>query len=430
MYDDELVKTQTTKATPNGFSRKEASIKPKSKVLISYSHEDCAMANDAVTFLRKLDVEVKIDRELLKAPDPIGETLRTQIQDCDGCVLLLTENSVNNRWCNVEAGAFWGAGKPVIIFNPTGIECRGPFLDIKQARTLEEIERAVKGLELQAKPFATITVQEAIKIIEASVNSSIGVWSNDLAQVRDHLPAINRLVKYVEVQNNFLPHHAAVLTKITDIVKRTPKKLMFAFDVPSFGSISAENEYRECCDALDIYTSKKEWDLTILLLPADVGSNIVKTEFTDLQCQLKAWVEDIQALRRFQIYAQKAGQHGHRKFEIRWLCVNRDANGTPSCLHSMPLNVWVMNDEEAVSSTVIDSYHPTSTNTVGAGSQVGEIGFSTRNPDMVRFLSEIVEKYANNIDETMTLESQIAASEEMKSRLERLLSVQDNGSDR
>lgn len=388
-------------------------------VILSYCTKDRELMKDLVTFIRTLQVDLRIDDEILLPANRISDRLREEIENCHGCVWLLTENSLNSRWCPVEVGAFWGAGKPVIIYNPSGLNYDGPFSDIKQARNLDDVKRALNGLEVRGKTLASVTVEEASQIIEKGLNSVAKGLSEELSVFREHLPAVRHMAKYLEIQNTFLSSHEEVLSKITQMVEREPKKLTCAFDVPSFGSISAEREYRICCDAFDMYVAREQWDMTILLLPADVGVNIVNTEFKELQKRKQAWVEDIHALHRFQGYEQRAGQRGNRRFKIGWLAINRDSNGTPLGLHSMPLNIWISNDDEAVFSTVIDNYHPTSANLTTTGSQVQEIGFSTRNPDMVRFLIEIMEKYTQNIDEGMTLDNQIAASEEVKSRIER-----------
>ncbi|MCA1565886.1 MAG: toll/interleukin-1 receptor domain-containing protein [Acidobacteria bacterium] len=386
---------------------------------LTYCAKDSKAARDLVTFMRSLGITLKFDEEILLPANPISDRLRDEIERCDGCVWLLTENSLASRWCLVEAGVFWGAKKPVIIYNPFALDYDGPFKDLKQARSLDDIKRSLEGLKVQSKPLAAVTIEEASQILEKGLTSLAQSVSQELSVFRDRLPALDHIAEYLEVQDNFLSNHAQVLRKITRMIERAPQKVRWAFDVPSFGSISAEREYRICCDAIDMYIAKEEWDITIMLLPADVGVSIVNTEFSELKKRRQAWVEDIQALHRFQGYQQRAGQRGNRKFQIGWLAVNRDSNGVPLGLHSMPLNIWIANDDEAVFSTVIDNYRPTGTSSPTEGSQVQEIGFSTRNPRMVRFLSEIMEKYAQNIDESIKLDDQIAVSEKVKLRIER-----------
>jgi hypothetical protein len=388
-------------------------------VFISYSSQDEETVKDLVTFLRSLGVEVKIDEEILRPSNPIGETLREQIQCSDACLFVLTENSLKSDCCLLELGAFWGAGKTVIIHNPSGVSYRGLFGDYKQAKNLAEVKRAVRGLDLGTKTFANMTDQEAAKVIEASVKSGLNDFGKVVAQFSDHFPALHRIIEHLDVQSYILGGHAPVLSKVTENLRRGPKKVTWASDVPSFGSISAAEEYCRCRDAFETYIATEEWDITILLLPADVGVQIVNTEFKEIRRQRKAWKEDIEALQRFRRYAQRARERGRRKFNIGWLAMRRGQDGAPSCLHGMPINIWIFDDDEAVVSTVINNYKPTGGNHAGAGPQ--EIGFSTRNKDMVRFFREIVDKYEQNIDETMTLANQLAASKLARARILRSL---------
>jgi hypothetical protein len=46
----------------------------------------------------------------------LADQLREAIRICDACVFLATKRSVESRWCMAELGAFWGAGKRVIVF--------------------------------------------------------------------------------------------------------------------------------------------------------------------------------------------------------------------------------------------------------------------------------------------------------------------------
>ena len=47
---------------------------------------------------------------------PLAEQLRESIRDCEACVFVATHNSVSSTWCAAELGAFWGAGKNVMIY--------------------------------------------------------------------------------------------------------------------------------------------------------------------------------------------------------------------------------------------------------------------------------------------------------------------------
>jgi len=47
---------------------------------------------------------------------PLAEGLRVAIEECHVCIFLATARSLESRWCLAELGAFWGAGKKVIIY--------------------------------------------------------------------------------------------------------------------------------------------------------------------------------------------------------------------------------------------------------------------------------------------------------------------------
>jgi hypothetical protein len=46
----------------------------------------------------------------------LSEQLRQAISDCGQCVFIATRRSIESQWCLAELGAFWGAGKTVILF--------------------------------------------------------------------------------------------------------------------------------------------------------------------------------------------------------------------------------------------------------------------------------------------------------------------------
>ena len=50
----------------------------------------------------------------------LADQLRESINLCWACVFVATHNSVNSAWCAAELGAFWGAGKDVILYIADG----------------------------------------------------------------------------------------------------------------------------------------------------------------------------------------------------------------------------------------------------------------------------------------------------------------------
>lgn len=41
--------------------------------------------------------------------------MRRHVNACDACIFLCTASSLSSQWCQAELGAFWGAGKPVVV---------------------------------------------------------------------------------------------------------------------------------------------------------------------------------------------------------------------------------------------------------------------------------------------------------------------------
>ncbi len=85
------------------------------KAFISYSFLDQSKFDDLVKTLGVEDVAYWNSEEIA-AGQPLRDKLREAVTKCAACVFLATENSINSGWCLAEAGAFWGAGKPVIVY--------------------------------------------------------------------------------------------------------------------------------------------------------------------------------------------------------------------------------------------------------------------------------------------------------------------------
>jgi hypothetical protein len=86
-----------------------------SQVFISYSHEDKALYTALCLALDGVGV-LRSDVSKLALGQPLAEGLRAAIEECDMCVFLATARSLQSRWCLAELGAFWGAGKKVIVY--------------------------------------------------------------------------------------------------------------------------------------------------------------------------------------------------------------------------------------------------------------------------------------------------------------------------
>ena len=46
----------------------------------------------------------------------LREQLRLAVEQCAVCIFVATRKSITSSWCGAELGAFWGAGKPIVVY--------------------------------------------------------------------------------------------------------------------------------------------------------------------------------------------------------------------------------------------------------------------------------------------------------------------------
>lgn len=85
------------------------------RVFISHASEDRTKCDAVRQALEDANLNPWTSQQLL-AGEHLRESLRAAIERSDACVFIATANSVRSRWCHAETGAFWGAGKPVVVF--------------------------------------------------------------------------------------------------------------------------------------------------------------------------------------------------------------------------------------------------------------------------------------------------------------------------
>ncbi|MCG8343968.1 MAG: toll/interleukin-1 receptor domain-containing protein [Chlorobiales bacterium] len=87
----------------------------KTRVFISHFHEDRAAYSALCIALDNLGVS-RWDVSRLALGRPLADGLCDAIEQCNLCVFIATSRSLESKWCLAEIGAFWGAGKRVIIY--------------------------------------------------------------------------------------------------------------------------------------------------------------------------------------------------------------------------------------------------------------------------------------------------------------------------
>ena len=52
----------------------------------------------------------------IRAGASLRAQLRLAVERCDACIFVATRRSLESSWCGAELGAFWGAGKPIVVY--------------------------------------------------------------------------------------------------------------------------------------------------------------------------------------------------------------------------------------------------------------------------------------------------------------------------
>lgn len=84
-------------------------------VFISHSFENKPEFENVTDALQLRDVEFWNPAEIRPGAS-LREQLRAAVERCELCIFIATRQSVDSSWCGAELGAFWGAGKPIIVY--------------------------------------------------------------------------------------------------------------------------------------------------------------------------------------------------------------------------------------------------------------------------------------------------------------------------
>ena len=52
----------------------------------------------------------------IKPGASLREQLRSAVEKCSLCIFIASRKSIDSSWCGAELGAFWGMGKPIVVY--------------------------------------------------------------------------------------------------------------------------------------------------------------------------------------------------------------------------------------------------------------------------------------------------------------------------
>jgi CheY-like chemotaxis protein len=84
-------------------------------IFISHSFENKPEFDNIADALVRAGVPFWNPNEV-KPGSSLRDQLRQAVDHCSVCVFIATHRALESSWCGAELGAFWGAGKPVIVY--------------------------------------------------------------------------------------------------------------------------------------------------------------------------------------------------------------------------------------------------------------------------------------------------------------------------
>jgi len=115
---------------------KKASKKEYS-IFFSYSTKDVGIAKLLIQKIENTGaahgVKVFLDERSMEGGDPISETIRVNIEECNEFIVLLSADSVKSKWVLTEISAAWALRKRIvaIVFKVTPQEALPIIAELK-----------------------------------------------------------------------------------------------------------------------------------------------------------------------------------------------------------------------------------------------------------------------------------------------------------
>jgi CheY-like chemotaxis protein len=85
-------------------------------VFISHSFDNQPEFENVADSLTRVGISFWEPKEVQSGGETLRDQLRIAVNKCMVCIFVATHRSVASSWCGAELGAFWGAGRPIIVY--------------------------------------------------------------------------------------------------------------------------------------------------------------------------------------------------------------------------------------------------------------------------------------------------------------------------
>lgn len=180
----------------------------------------------------------------MRPGESLREQLRAAVERCRLCIFIATRQSVVSSWCGAELGAFWGAGKPIIVYLAEASLEKSELPQIVQGDLWERRIKVIaeRAKAIAAKPLMTqgahqlqhdtslsqLTVEQLQKLIVGAVSLAAATKKdNDSSSNFEEVSSAAR-----NVAGNFLAGLQASQTAVSDVHSDWHKRILWVDDRP------------------------------------------------------------------------------------------------------------------------------------------------------------------------------------------------------
>ncbi|MFN8111519.1 MAG: TIR domain-containing protein [Thermoleophilia bacterium] len=103
----------------------------------------------------------------------LRDQLRSAIDGCCACIFVATRASIESRWCGAELGAFWGLGRPIIVYLAEASLADADLPEVVRGDVWE------RELHMVAERAADLVAQSGGAVPPTSEGRSVGDLSVD-----------------------------------------------------------------------------------------------------------------------------------------------------------------------------------------------------------------------------------------------------------
>jgi CheY-like chemotaxis protein len=180
----------------------------------------------------------------IKPGASLREQLRAAVERCHACIFVATRDSIDSSWCGAELGAFWGAGKPVIVYLAEASLAEDELPPIVQGDVYErriskiaDRAREIVGQAIQStdgKPghressVAQLSIEQFEKLIMGAVSLAAASAKDNAAP--QNFQAVETAVK--GVAGKVLAGFRATESVTTDLADDWHSKVLWVDDRP------------------------------------------------------------------------------------------------------------------------------------------------------------------------------------------------------